>query len=180
MRPHATPVVSALLFALLCSGCLLVRTTEHRVSLSENGGGEALLRLIDIRSDADTDSGRSLDYEELADILEDSTLRGFVTPDRRVTGKRAFLQGDTLFVEVTYAFDNPEAVEGLALHRGEFSVTVAAHRELVHTNGSVETLRDGSHRIIWKGDVRLLRYAVTESAADPGVSLAPWHRAAAR
>lgn len=172
----AAPVV----LALLLNGCLLVRTTEHRMTLNGEGGGDALLRLVDIRSDADTDSGRALDYAELEDILADSTLRGFVTPGRAVTGRRLQLRGDTLIAEVTYRFDAAEAVEGLSLQRGGYTVTVASHRELVGTNGSVETLRDGSLRIAWPPDARTLQYTVSERAPDPGVSLAPWYRAAVR
>ena len=45
-----------LLAAGMLSGCILVRTTEHRISLRPDGGGEAVLRLIDIRSDETVDS----------------------------------------------------------------------------------------------------------------------------
>lgn len=48
--------------ALFLPACILIRTTEHRIKLNENGSGEAMMRLIDIRSDARTDSALARDY----------------------------------------------------------------------------------------------------------------------
>lgn len=53
-------LVAALAVAL--PSCLLIRTTEHRIRLNENGSGEAMMRLIDIRSDGKTDSALARDY----------------------------------------------------------------------------------------------------------------------
>src|SRR5207249_645777 len=60
---HAIATMIVLLLGL--PGCLLVRTSEHIITLNEDGSGEGVIRLFDIRSDGQTDSLVKVDFDDL-------------------------------------------------------------------------------------------------------------------
>ena len=55
-RPMKTRLTVLLAVLVLLPGCILIRSTEHRISVNDDGTGEAVLRLIDLRSDEMADS----------------------------------------------------------------------------------------------------------------------------
>lgn len=169
-------ILPLLLAATQISGCLLVRSTEHRIRLNGDGSGDALMRLIDIRSDAETDSVVEEDFSELMKILSDSTVIGFETPDRTITGKQVLLLGDTLVGEVAYMFNRLDDVEGLRKANGELFVVVGPDREVVKTNGRIEQKPDGGVRIVWAKDAVRLHYEIAERLVRPSISLASRYR----
>lgn len=173
-------LLPVLLAATQITGCLLVRSTEHRIRLNKDGTGDALMRLIDIRSDAATDSSVDADFQELLDIMRDSTVAGFETPGRIITGKQLLLSGDTLVGEVAYAFRSLDDLEGLRESEDEFFVLVGPDRVVVQTNGRIVPGETGGVRIVWTKETTRLQYEIAERLVRPSLSLAPRYRAGTR
>lgn len=169
-------LAGAVLPALLLSGCLLIRTTEHRIKLNENGSGEAVMRLVDIRSDARSDSAMARDYSVMMASIQKEGVVEFEQGGRKVTAKQFFASGDTLSAEIAYTFPNLDQVEGLKVRKDELFVVVNEGREVVKTNGSVKSWIRGAQRIVWPRDAKRLMYQITEKSLPNSTSLAPLYQ----
>jgi len=161
------------LLAILLPACLLIRTTEHRIKLNKDGSGEAVIRLVDIRSDAMNDTVLARDYAVMMASVQKEGVQLFEQGGRKVVSKQFFVGGDTLNAELVYTFPNLDGVEGLKVSSSELFVVVNKGREIVKTNGSVQSWARGSRRIVWPRDAKRLMYQISETALSPGVSLAP-------
>jgi hypothetical protein len=164
--------LSASLAAFL-PACLLIQTTEHRIKLNDNGSGEATMRLIDIRSDAPTDSALARDYSVMMASIQKEGLTEFEQGGRKVLSKRFYAGGDTLTAEINYTFPNLDQIEGLKVKKDELFVVVHEGREIVKTNGKVRSWAHGSQRIVWPRDAKRLMYQIREKTLPKSVSLAP-------
>jgi hypothetical protein len=173
---RAAVALTAIVTASLLSGCLLIRTTEHRIQLNADGSGEALLRLIDIRSDALTDSAATYDFAVMMTSFQGSGVKEFESTGRKVTGKRMFVRGDTLNAEITYTFPAIDAVEVLRKTNDEIFVVVEAEREILRTNGKVVAGEGHARRIVWKPNAERLSYVIRERVLPASVSLAGRYR----
>jgi hypothetical protein len=169
-------VIAALAGSLALGGCLFVRETEHRIKLNDEGGGEALVRLIDIRSDGTTDSLVTADLEDMFASFEVNVEREFERRGRTLVGKKFVLEGDTLSAELRYTFGKLTAVEGLLVTGEELAIIVAEDREIVRTNGSVSAWHQNTQKIAWPRDAGRLMYRVRERAVPPSVLLGPKYR----
>jgi hypothetical protein len=174
--PFVKWLVLAALLTFVLPGCILIRTTEHRIILKDDGRGEALLRLIDLRSDGATDSLVRRDFDLLMRGMEDNGVKEFERTGRKVTDKQFAVHGDTLIGEVSYTFDKPAAVEGLRQTSDGFYLVVGEGREVVRTNGKIETWKLGAQRITWDADARRLMYIIREKTLPPSKSLAGLYR----
>jgi hypothetical protein len=159
--------------AVLFPACLLIRTTEHRIKLNENGSGEAMMRLVDIRSDAPTDSGQARDYSVMMASVQKEGVTEFEQGGRKVISKQFSVSGDTLTAEIVYTFPGIEQVEGLKTREDELFFVVSDGREIVRTNGKIKSWVHGAQRIVWPRDAKRLMYQIREKTMPDGVSLAP-------
>jgi hypothetical protein len=141
--------------------------------MNADGSGEAMMRLIDIRSDARTDSALARDYAVMMASVQKEGVTEFEQGGRKVTSKQFYASGDTLSAEIFYTFPNLDQVEGLKVKKDELFVVVNEGREIVRTNGSVESWVRGSQRIVWPRDAKRLMYQIREKALANGMSLAP-------
>lgn len=168
-------VLVATLLAILVQGCVLIRITEHRLKLNGDGSGEALLRLIDLRSDAPTDSLITRDFTQMMQAFDKYGTEEFEKGGRKIVNKQFIVRGDTLILEVSYTFTQLEAVEGLRSTKGGLYMVVGEGRELVRTNGRAETWKQDAQRITWDADARRLMYVIREKNLPPSTSLARWY-----
>jgi hypothetical protein len=165
--------IPLLILVAIVPGCIIVRTTEHWITLHKDGSGEALLRLVDLRSDGVTDSAVVRDYGIMMGDLEKNGYGDFEKSTRKVTGARFFVHGDTLGVDVRYTFRALAAVEGLRVTNDELYMIIPPGKEIVRTNGSVSESERNTERITWARNAEHLMYVVRERRLPPSVSLAP-------
>jgi hypothetical protein len=159
--------------AVVLPSCLLIRTTEHRIRLNEKGSGEAMIRLIDIRSDGKTDSALARDYSIMMASVQKEGVVEFEKGGRKVTSKQFSASGDTLSAEIIYTFPDLDQVEGLKVKKDELFVVVSDGREIVRTNGSVQSWTRNARRIVWPRNAKRLMYQIREKTFPESVSLAP-------
>ncbi len=165
-----TPLI-LLTAGVFLQGCLLVRTTEHRIKLNDGGGGEAYMRLTDIRSDGVTDSARIRDFGVMMSSAELDGIKDFERNGRKVTSKQFMVNGDTLSAEITYTFTQLEMIEGIKIKDEEIFVVVNDGRDIVRTNGKIKSWERGSQRIVWPIDTKRIMYQIRERSLPPSVSL---------
>ena len=161
---------------ILLPGCILIRSTEHRISLNDDGTGEAVLRLIDLRSDEMADSLVERDFRIMMSSYEKEGAAEFSRQGRTITAKKMYTRADTLYAEIAYAFENLQAIEGLHVTDTEIYVIVSATRHVVRTNGQVQPWAGDAQRIFWKRDARRLLYQITENSLPSSSSLARYYR----
>jgi hypothetical protein len=174
-RAVVSAMFTTMIASLLFPSCLLVRVTEHRVRFNEKGGGDAVIRLTDIRSDGSTDSARIRDFGIMMASAEYGGAKEFEQKGRKVTAKQFLVNGDTLSAELSYTFPGFESVEGLKSDGDELYVVVPEGREIVRTNGKIHAGAKNSQRIVWPKDVRRLSYVIREHEFRRGSSLAPYY-----
>jgi hypothetical protein len=170
----------AIVIGALCvgvSGCILIRTTEHRINLRSDGSGEAVLRLIDIRSNETVDSLAERDFRIMMSSFGQEGTNDFEENGRKLTTKRLFARNDTLVAEIEYTFTGLGAIEGLHVTNEELYLVVNDSREVVRTNGRVEMWQKTSQRIVWKRDVERLLFQIREKSLPPSTSLARFYEA---
>jgi len=167
-----TPLILALVVSFW-PGCILIHTTEHRITLKADGTGEAVLRLIDLRSDETVDSLVQRDFTNMMTSFEKDAVREFEQRGRTITSKRMFARSDTLIAEVAYTFTSLQAIEGLHVTDQEMYVVVNENCEVVRTNGTVVTGPDGGQRIIWKQGAQRLLFQIRERNLPTGTALTP-------
>jgi hypothetical protein len=171
---YAAAITVGVLGAVV-SGCILIRTTEQRIDLRIDGSGEAVLRLIDLRSDETVDSLAERDFRIMMSSFESEGVREFEENDRKVTSKRLFTHDDTLIAEIGYTFTNLGAIEGLHVTEDELYLVVRGSREVVRTNGRVESWQQNAQRIVWSRDAQRLVFQIREKSLPPSVSLARFY-----
>lgn len=162
--------------SFVLSGCLFVRETEHRIRVNEDGGGEAWVRLIDIRSDGTTDSSVTADLEDMLASFEMEVDKEFERRGRTLVAKKLLLGGDTLNAELRYSFGRLTAIEGLLVTSEELAIIVSREREIVRTNGTVTAWHQNTQKISWPRDSARLLYRVRERVVPPSVMLGPKYR----
>lgn len=160
---------------LMFAGCIQVGTTEHRVVFNDNGSGEALLRLIDIRSDETSDSAVAHDYKVMMDSFQGDAVKDFEQTGRKVLSKQFMVRSDTLVAEIRYSFTERGVIEGLRVTKDEMYIVVQQEREVVKTNGKVQSWMKNAVRIVWPRDERRLMYVVRERSLPPSISLASYY-----
>lgn len=167
-------VVAAFALATLITlpGCILIRSTEHRISVNEDGTGEAVLRLIDLRSDETVDSLVQRDFRILLSSYEKEGEAEFSKHGRTITAKKLYTRADTLYAEVGYRFESLLAIEGLHVTDTELYIVVPPSRHVLRTNGSVQPWPGDAQRIVWKRDARRLLFQISENELPPSTSLA--------
>jgi hypothetical protein len=168
------PVLAMCLTAIL-AGCLQVSTTEHRIKLNKDGSGEHMLRLVDIRSDATTDSAVAHDFRAMMTFYDDAA-KEFVSRGRTVMEKKLFARHDTLIGELDYTVKELGAIEGLRVTEKELFVVIGPSRVIVKTNGKIRSEESGYQRIVWDRDATRLFYSIREKEMPPTVSLTPMYR----
>ena len=156
-------------------GCILVRTTEHRIHMNDDGSGDAVLRLIDIRSDAPDDSLLARDVRQMMQAYDKYGVEEFEQQGRKIVNKQFIVHGDTLILEIAYVFPNTGAIEGLRRTKDDMYMVVGEGREIVRTNGSTEKTKDNSRNIRWDSNAKQLMYIVREKSLPPSRSLASWY-----
>jgi hypothetical protein len=162
---------------VLLPGCIFIRTTEHRISVNDDGSGEAVLRLIDLRSDETADSLVQHDFRIMMSSYEKEGEEQFSRQGRTITKKKLFTMGDTLNAEIAYTFEHLQTLEGMHVTIDEIYVVVPSSRRVVRTNGKIEPWTPEAVRIVWTRNARRLLYQITEVTIPPSTSLAPFYRA---
>jgi hypothetical protein len=151
----------------------LVRTSEHIITLKEDGSGEGIIHMVDIRSDARSDSLVRRDFDDLMAAYGAKHVAEFEKYGRQITARRLRVRGDTLMAEVTYIFHSLEGIDGLRVTKEEMSLTFSLEREVVRTNGKISRTENQGTLITWHRDARRLVYEVREKQLPPSTSLVP-------
>jgi hypothetical protein len=166
------PFLAAAVTALFLPGCLLIRTTEHRIKLNDDGSGEAYMRLVDIRSDGVTDSARIRDFGVMMASADKEGVKDFEGPGRKVTSREFVVSGDTLSVQVNYTFRGIDYVEGLKATDDNLYVVINDGREIVRTNGKIRSGENKTRQIVWPRGAKRLMFEIREKNQPAGTSLA--------
>ncbi|HET6273287.1 MAG TPA: hypothetical protein VFG32_09915 [Bacteroidota bacterium] len=98
---------SLLLAAILLSGCLTVETKEYRITLKSDNSGEAVIKFVNILSEADDTLDISNDdFQQLTEFYIQGTQLENENPGFRNVKKRLYEENGVLVGEVSFTFDS--------------------------------------------------------------------------
>lgn len=168
-------IMSGALLSVL-PGCLVIRTTEHIVTINDDRTGEGVIHLIDIRSDASSDSLVRRDFDDLMNLYASKKFEEFEKYGRKVTGKQLRVRGDTLMAELTYSFRTMDGIEGLRISKDGMFLVFGPERVVTRTNGKIGHNDKQETTITWDIGAKRLVYEVSEKKLPPSISLAKLYR----
>jgi hypothetical protein len=83
------------------------------------------------------------------------------------------VSGDTLSAEIIYSFPEIAAVQGLHATKDEYFFVVDEGREIVKTNGRIESWEHNTRRIVWDRGSKRMYYQIREKDFPRAASLVP-------
>ncbi|MEK9136179.1 MAG: hypothetical protein AAB393_03575 [Bacteroidota bacterium] len=104
-------ILSILLLSLSLNGCLTVESKEYRIKLKSDHSGEAVIKFVNIMSEADdTVDISNDDFQQLMEFYIQGNQLENENPGFHSVKKRLFEENDVLCGEITFSFDSLAAV----------------------------------------------------------------------
>ena len=157
-------------------GCIMVSAVDHRIKVSPDGSGIAVITFLDLRSDAVNDSAYTEDLDLLLDILAQKKIKEFEKDGKKILEKELYLSGDSLSLRVKYEFHTLGSIDGIRVSYEEIFFVVDESKRILRTNGVVERESGGGKRMSWKIGKRQFWYLVEDVDLLKGRSLSEAYR----
>jgi hypothetical protein len=151
------PLLCVPLAAIALSGCLTVETKEYRVTLKTDHSGEAVIKFINLLSEADdTLDISSDDFQQLTEFYFQGTQLEKENPGFGNVRKRLYEENGVLVGEVAFSFDSLQVIR-MFKYDGEspfmyFVGSPLSAEQLVESNG--EFGREWMPVVFWPGETR--------------------------
>jgi len=161
------------------SGCLTFHRISYELNLDDDLKGKGIIKVFDIRSDAETEEEFEEDKNTLFDYIYKS--EGFISDmhneGKDITSRRLYVKDDLLHGEVRFNFDDIRKVEGIASEEGFYYLTMELEDSIYSTNGEV-ILSDEYKRIVWDKSAKTLLFEMIATDYDDSYYkyLAPFYK----
>jgi len=161
------------------SGCLTFHRISYELNLDDDLKGKGIIKVFDIRSDAETEEEFEEDKNTLFDYIYKS--EGFISDmhneGKDITSRRLYVKDDLLHGEVRFNFDDIRKVEGIASEEGFYYLTMELEDSIYSTNGEV-ILSDEYKRIVWDKSAKTLLFEMIATDYDDSYykDLAPFYK----
>lgn len=165
--------------SLFSPGCLTFHKISYELNIESELEGNGIIKVYDIRSDADTE----FEFEEDKNTLFDYMLKSnqFITDmkeeGKNITSRGLFVKDDLLNGEVKFIFNDIRQVEGIAFEDDFYYITMDPEDNIISTNGEIVITEDVK-RIIWDKSIKTLLFEVAAVDYDESFyrELAPYYK----
>lgn len=161
----------ALLFLITISfflkGCLTFHRISYELILEDELNGNGVIKVYDIRSDAETNKEFEEDKKTLFEyMLKDKQfLTDMKNEGKQITSRRLFAEDDKLNGEAEFNFDDIRKVEGIAFEDGFYYITMELEDSIYSTNGEI-IISDNFKRIVWDKNTETLFFEMIAADYD--------------
>jgi len=165
--------------SFVLSGCLTFHRISYELNLDDDLKGKGIIKVFDIRSDAETEEEFEEDKNTLFDYIYKS--EGFISDmhneGKDITSRRLYVKDDLLHGEVRFSFDDIRKVEGIATEEGFYYLTMELEDSIYSTNGEV-ILSNEYKRIVWDKSAKTLLFEMIATDYDDSYYkyLAPFYK----
>ncbi|MDO8548954.1 MAG: hypothetical protein Q7S39_02225 [Ignavibacteria bacterium] len=177
MKKHL--LIIFIIVSFFLSGCLTFHRISYELNLEDDLKGKGIIKIFDIRSDAETDE----EFEEDKNTLFEYTLKSeqFLTDmqneGKDITSRRLYVKDDLLHGEAKFNFDDIRKVEGIAFEDDFYYITMELEDSIYSTNGEV-IFSDDFKRIVWDKSTKTLLFEMIATDYDDSYykQLAPFYK----
>ncbi len=165
MKKHLIIVFISLSFFL--SGCLTFHRISYELNLEDELKGKGIIKVYDIRSDAESDEEFEEDKTTLFDYIYKSEkfISDMKNEGKDITSRRLYVKDDLLNGETRINFDDITKVEGIAYEDGFYYMTLDLEDSIYSTNGEI-IYSDEYKRIVWDKNVKTLLFDMIATDFD--------------
>jgi hypothetical protein len=157
MKKHFLLIIIAGSF--IFPGCLTFHRISYELTLENDLKGEGIIRVYNIKSDAETDEEFDDDKKTLFDYMLKSGefISDMENEGKEITSRRLYIKDDLLHAEVKFTFEDVRKVEGIAFEEGFYHLTMELKDSIYSTNGEV-IFSDDYKRIVWSSNEKTLLF----------------------
>ena len=166
------------LISFFFPGCLTFHRISYELNLEGQLNGKGIIRVYDIRSNAETDEDFEEDKNTLFDYMYKSNnfISDMRNEGKNIISRRLYLKDDLLNGEVKITFDDIRKVEGIAFEDGFYYMTMDLEDSIYSTNGEI-IISDEYKRIIWDKSVKTILFEIVATDYDDNyLDLAPYYK----
>lgn len=171
--------ISIIFCGTMLSGCLQFKTVSYEVTMFTENSGEVLIRINDIRSDAETDEAFEEDKTALFETMLGSQqfIDDMNDEGKFISSRELFVENEKLNGKGKYRFDEIGKVEGMVYADGFYYITFEPSDSIVSTNGQI-FITDQYKRIVWDKSFKTLKFEMLSNTFDEGSfrELAPFYQ----
>lgn len=148
-------------------GCLLMHSVTYEIKANENGGGTAVVKVDNIKSDALNRSVLNEDKKALFEFMykSDDFVSQMKDEGKEITSRRLFIEDGKLFGEAHFKFENINKVEGIIYEEPFYYLTLSPGDSVISTNGEV-IVTDLNRRIIWDNTIDVIKFTMFSDAVS--------------
>jgi hypothetical protein len=153
--------------SFLFSGCLTFHRISYELNLDDELKGKGIIKIYDIRSDAEDDKEFEEDKTALFDYIYKSEkfISDMKNEGKDIASRRLFVKDDLLNGEVRINFDDVRKVEGISFEDDFYYMTMDLEDSIYSTNGEI-IYSDEYKRIVWDKNVKTLLFDMIATDYD--------------
>jgi hypothetical protein len=164
---------------LILPGCLTFHKISYEINLETELKGNGIIKVFDIRSDAETKNDFEEDKNIIFEYLRKSNqfMDEMKNEGKEISLRRLFIEDNLLNAEVKFSFNDIHQVEGIAFEDGYYYITMDSKDNIISTNGEIIISGD-IKRIIWDKSIKTLLFEMMAVDYKEGSykELAPYYK----
>ena len=151
-------------------GCLTFHRISYELNLEGQLNGKGIIRVYDIRSNAETGEDFEEDKNTLFDYMykNNDFISDMKNEGKNIMSRRLYIKDDLLNGEVKINFEDIRKVEGIAFEDGFYYLTMDTEDSIYSTNGQI-ILSDDYKRIVWDKNIKALLFEIVDTDYDDGI-----------
>lgn len=165
--------------SFIFSGCLTFHRISYELNLENDLEGRGVIKVYDIRSDAETEKDFEEDKNSLFDYMHksDEFISDMLREGKDITSRRLYIKDNLLNAEVKLNFDDIRNVEGVSFEEDYYYLTLDLEDSVNATNGKV-IYSDDFKRIVWDKNVKTILFDMiaVEYKDNSYKDLAPYYK----
>ena len=178
MKNNLSIIIISLVVIFLTKGCLLMHSVSYEIKPGEKGGGNAVVTIENINSDALDATELNEDKKNLFEFMykSDDFIEQMKDEGKKINSRELYVENEKLNGIVKFGFDDIEIVEGIIYEEPFYFLTLAPEDSIISTNGEV-IVSNEYKRIMWDNTVEVLKFKMFSDDVDEGnlVDLAQYY-----
>lgn len=164
---------------LFLPGCLTFHRISYQLTLKDEFSGTGIIKVYDIRSDAETDAEFEDDKKTLFKFILNSEqfLTEMNNEGKNISSRKLYKEDNLLNGETLFSFNDIRQVEGISFEDGFYFITMELEDSIYYTNGEI-IFSDEFKRIVWDQNIETLIFEMVATDYDDMYykDLAPYYK----
>lgn len=161
------------------SGCIVFKTVNYEITITNDIKGSTFVTIEDICSDAANEEELENDKDIVFNYAAKSNdfVKDLESEGKKIISRNLFVKDGKLNATVSYQFDDITEAESIQYDDPYYFITLSPEDSIISTNGEVFEY-DEYKRIIWDKSMKKLQFKIfSEETNQSNIkSLAPYYK----